>query len=158
MISQTVKYALRILGHLADHPGEWIQGDQIAAATVIPANYLSKILNQLRKRGIVSSQKGWGGGFFLEETALGVPIAEVVELFDGRRPKDACVFGLGQCDAEEPCPLHSHWEAISKNYEEMLGAITIGDLHTVTRRKRKASPPRATRGRSSGKKPGPRPP
>jgi Rrf2 family transcriptional regulator, iron-sulfur cluster assembly transcription factor len=141
MISQTVKYALRILGHLADHPGEWIQGEQIAGATRIPANYLSKILNQLRKRGVVSSQKGWGGGFLIEEKAMEIPIAEVVELFDGKRMQDACVFGLGQCDAEDPCPLHHHWEAISKNYEAMLDAVTIRDLHTVTSRKRLAPAP-----------------
>jgi Rrf2 family protein len=148
MISQTVKYALRTLGYLADHPGEWIQGEQIATATGIPSNYLSKILNQLRKRGVVYSQKGWGGGFLIEEAALEIPISEVVELFDGKRVKDACVFGLGQCDAEEPCPLHPHWEAITRNFEEMLGAVTIRDLHTVTRRKRKATLPRATRSRT----------
>lgn len=152
MISQTVKYALRILGYLADHPGEWIQGEQIASSTGIPANYLSKILNQLRKRGIVSSQKGWGGGFFLEEDALTTPIAEVVELFDGKRVQDACVFGLGQCDSEDPCPLHPHWEAISKNYEAMLDAVTLRDLHTVTRRKRKPTLQRPTRRRAVRKK------
>ena len=84
MISQTGRYALRILGHLADRTGQWIQGREIAAATGIPANYLAKILNQLRKRGLVSSQKGWGGGFLLRDQALGVPIAEVLELIDGR--------------------------------------------------------------------------
>jgi Rrf2 family protein len=152
MISQTVKYALRILGYLADHPGEWIQGEQIASATGIPSNYLSKILNQLRKRGVVSSQKGWGGGFFLEEDALTTPIAEVVELFDGKRSKDACVFGLGQCDSEDPCPLHPHWEAISKSYEAMLGSVTIRDLHTVTDRKRKPVPARVPRGSAPRKK------
>lgn len=154
MISQTVKYALRILGHLADHPGEWIQGDQIASATTIPANYLSKILNQLRKRGVVSSQKGWGGGFLLADEALTVPIAEVVELFDGKKTEDTCVFGLGRCDEEEPCPLHNHWESISKSYDAMLNAVTIRDLHTVSRRKRLAKPvvPRARRVRLPQKK------
>ena len=139
MISQTVKYALRILGYLAEHPGTWLQGEQIAKDTGIPANYLSKILNQLRKRRLVQSQKGWGGGFLLEGKALSAPIAEVVELFDGRQEQDLCVFGLGACDAEDPCPLHHHWEAISKGYAEMLNSITISDLQTVTGRKRKKS-------------------
>ncbi|MBK7702550.1 MAG: Rrf2 family transcriptional regulator [bacterium] len=38
---------------------------RVAAATGIPVNYLSKILNQLRKAGLVESRKGWGGGFQL---------------------------------------------------------------------------------------------
>jgi Rrf2 family protein len=134
MISQTVKYALRILGYLADHPGEWIQGDQIARATSIPSNYLSKILSQLRKRGLVQSQKGWGGGFVLDARALRVPIAEVVELFDGKRVERSCLFGLGSCDPDHPCPLHTYWERISKSYDKMLSVTTIADLKTGTRR------------------------
>jgi len=127
MISQTVKYALRILGFLADHPGEWIQGDQIARATGIPSNYLAKILSQLRKRGLVHSQKGWGGGFVLEARALRMPISEVVELFDGPQGR-SCLFGLPKCDPDHPCPLHGHWERISKTYDRMLASVTISDL------------------------------
>lgn len=134
MISQTATYALRILGYLAERPGEWVQGEQIARETGIPSNYLSKILNQLRKRGVVSSQKGWGGGFLLAEEAMRQPIAEVVELFDGKRKEQACVFGRPRCDSEHPCPLHDHWDIISKSYEMMLDKIRIADLKDRGRR------------------------
>jgi len=128
MVSQTGKYALRILGYLADHPDQWLQGREIALATGIPANYLSKILNQLRKRGLVFSQKGWGGGFLLKPEALSVPIAEVLELFEGRRDAQECIFELKPCDADNPCPLHQHWERIRGEYEGMLSSTTVGDL------------------------------
>jgi Rrf2 family protein len=131
MISQTVKYALRILGHLAERPGVWIGGDQIARATGIPSNYLSKILSQLRKRGLVQSQKGWGGGFVLDARASRIPIAAVVELFDGKPKQRSCLFGLPACDPDNPCPLHNHWERISKSYDRMLASTTIGDLKTT---------------------------
>lgn len=130
MISRTVKHALRILGHLADHPGEWIGGDQIARATGIPSNYLSKVLSQLRKRGLVQSQKGWGGGFVLDARASRVPIAAVVELFDGVPKQRPCLFGLPACNPNHPCPLHHHWERISRSYERMLASTTIGDLRS----------------------------
>ena len=131
MVSQTGKYALRILGYLADHPGQWIQGEQIASQTGIPSNYLSKILNQLRKRGFVLSHKGWGGGFVLNESAGATPISEVLLLFEGTRDDTECIFGLRKCDAENPCPLHSHWEAIQANYKTMLTGTTISDLRVV---------------------------
>ena len=60
MITQTGKYALRILAYLAEHEGERIQGHRIADDTAIPSNYLSKILNKLCKCGWVSSRKGFG--------------------------------------------------------------------------------------------------
>lgn len=130
MVSQTGKYALRILGYLADHSGQWVQGSQIASETGIPANYLSKIMNQLRKRGFILSQKGWGGGFLLKDEARLVPIAEVLTLFDGVREDKECLFGIRKCDAENPCPLHEHWEKVQAGYKLMLTSTTIGDLRT----------------------------
>jgi Rrf2 family protein len=130
MVSRTGKYALRILGYLADHPDKRVQGKEIAAETSIPANYSSKILNQLRKRGLIQSQKGWGGGFLLDPQALAVPIAEVLELFEGRREAQACIFEFRKCDTSNPCPLHGHWERIRGAYEGMLGTTSIGDLRT----------------------------
>jgi Rrf2 family protein len=128
MISHTGRYGLRILGFLAGHPGQWVQGTQIAEATGIPANYLSKILNQLRKRGLVLSQKGWGGGFMLPEEAAHRPILSVLDALEGPRAEGECLFGLARCDASNPCPLHGYWEKIQETYEAMLQAVTISDL------------------------------
>ncbi len=133
MVSQTGRYALRILGHLADHPGERLRGHEIAQATGIPANYLTKLLNQLRKRGFVESQKGWGGGFALRSEALGVRIAEVIELFEGPADHAGCVFELRECDEHKPCPLHGHWEKVRSSLHAMMNAVSIRDLATSTR-------------------------
>lgn len=128
MVTQTGRYALRILGYLADHPGEWVLGRAIAADTGIPLNYLSKILNQLRKAGFVLSQKGWGGGFLLDDRASLQPIAEVLRLFEGRRDMGACVFELRACDAGNPCPLHNRWDRVRQEYDTMLNSLAVGDL------------------------------
>ena len=128
MITRTGKYALRILGYLVDRPGQWIQGSQIAADTGIPPNYLSKILNQLRKKGFVYSQKGWGGGFKLQEKAARRPIAEVIDLFEGPSEEKQCIFGIRECDAQNPCPLHTHWESIQKHYRDMLQKTKVESL------------------------------
>ncbi len=139
MVSRTTRYALQILGYLAGHGGERVNGDEIARQTDIPANYLSKILNQLRKAGIVESQKGWGGGFIVKPEALRRPIGDVLEIFEGRGPgrADACVFGLPQCDEKTPCPLHSHWAKIRKTYDRMLEETTISKLKRSESQKRR---------------------
>jgi Rrf2 family iron-sulfur cluster assembly transcriptional regulator len=149
VLSKTARYALRILGYLSERPGEWTQGDSIAAATGVPANYLSKILNQLRKQQVVDSQKGWGGGFTIAEHAGRVPILEVVELFDGKRPEKECVFDLALCDSEKPCPLHEYWIGISNQFEEMLRQVTISQLGSADFALRFPRRPRATAGKRS---------
>ena len=132
MITQTERYALRILGFLVDHSGKRVQGRQIAMATRIPANYLSKVLSQLCKRGYVDGRKGWGGGFLLCGEAFSAPLADVFEIFHGGKQKDRrCIFELRDCDADNPCPLHSHWERVRGEYGGMLRNLSIRDLRGV---------------------------
>lgn len=130
MVSQTFKYALNILGCLVREQGGRIRGEDIARKTGIPANYLSKILNQLRKQGIVEAEKGWGGGFRLRPRALKRPIRDILVIFDGieSTKREDCIFGLAKCDESHPCPLHHYWERIRAIYVEMLTNMKVKDL------------------------------
>ena len=131
MVTKTTKYALRILGYLVDHPGRRVQGQEIAAATGIPANYLSKILSRLRKRGYVDGRKGWGGGFLLCDKAFSAPLADVLDVFKGTMAVDRrCIFELRDCDARHPCPLHNHWERVRDEYNGMLSELLVRDLRS----------------------------
>ena len=84
MVTQTARYALNVLGFLVRAEAERVRSEDIARQTGIPANYLSKILNQLRKQGVVEGEKGWGGGFRIRPEALQRPIGEIVT--GGLRP------------------------------------------------------------------------
>lgn len=130
MVNQTTRYALQILGHLAQAGDALVPGEQIAGEVGIPANYLSKILNQLRKGGIVESQKGWGGGFRLKPEARARPLIDVVRVFEGNQPAGipSCIFGLPECSDERPCPLHGKWAGIRDSFDAMLRNTTIGEL------------------------------
>lgn len=130
MISRTSRYALHILGFLVRSNGARSRSEDIARETGIPANYLSKILNQLRKQGIVEGEKGWGGGFRLRPEALNRPIKEILAVFEGVDilTREDCGFGMPQCSADDPCPLHPYWEGIRNLYREMLSETTVADL------------------------------
>ena len=86
MISRTTKYALNVLRCLAREPTHRTPTDRLAHETGIPANYLSKILSQLRKHDIVEGEKGWRGGFRLQPSALDRTIRSIDEIFD-KRPR-----------------------------------------------------------------------
>ncbi|MBD3160836.1 MAG: Rrf2 family transcriptional regulator [Candidatus Eisenbacteria bacterium] len=130
MISRTSKYALRVLGYLIAQGETRTTGEELARNTGIPANYLSKVLSQLRKHGFVDAEKGWGGGFRVRRQAMDRPIKEILEIIDGpeRTESRECVFGLPECDEEHPCPLHDRWGDIRKAYLEMLTATKVADL------------------------------
>ncbi len=63
MFSRTVEYALRAVIHLAHEAPKARTTAQIADATQVPKDYLSKILQGLVKKGLVETQRGVGAGF-----------------------------------------------------------------------------------------------
>ncbi len=139
MLSRTSQHALNVLRCLARDPAVRIPADTLARETGVPANYLSKVLDQLRKRAIVEGEKGWGGGFRLRREALDRRLGDIVAIFDGpeRSRSGRCIFGLAPCDAENPCALHPQWERIRGVLHRVLETKTVRDLPTRGARRRK---------------------
>jgi Rrf2 family protein len=134
MVNQTTRYALHILGYLAQDDEALVPGDRIAREIGGPATYLAKILNQLRRSGIVESRKGWGGGFRLQPDARARPLLDIVRIFEGDKPAGipSCIFGLPACDDGNPCALHGHWSEIRDSFGVMLRTTTVGELKRRT--------------------------
>ena len=69
MFSQTLEYALRAVVTIAQHEGHSCTASQISEITLVPAPYLSKLMQRLVRSGVVFSQRGLHGGFVLAQAA-----------------------------------------------------------------------------------------
>ncbi len=78
MFSQTVDYALRAMLYLATVERVTVNSETIAAATGVPAGYLSKIMRDLVVAGLVHSFRGPHGGFALSRDPMDISILDVV--------------------------------------------------------------------------------
>lgn len=145
MVSATTRYGLSIVGHLVNNGDRWSTAKEIADGTGVPANYLGKILSRLAREGLVDSLKGWGGGFRIRPDALERPIMDLVVMLEGRAAggPPSCIFGLPNCDAERPCPLHDQWRQVRETYERMLRNTSIGSLRFPEDRLEATPKPRA---------------
>ncbi|MBV9551011.1 MAG: Rrf2 family transcriptional regulator [Alphaproteobacteria bacterium] len=101
MISQKARYALRALLYLAakagDHP---VQIGEIAEAEKLPRKFLEQILAELKKPGIVRSQRGRSGGYSLGRPAKDISFADVLRVTDGPLALSPCVSVMAyrKCD------------------------------------------------------------
>ncbi len=86
MISLTAEHALRAVVHLATHPGGALTVEVIAHGTGVPAGSLAKILQQLCRAGLASSQRGPNGGFTLLRSPQTLTLLEVILASSGTRP------------------------------------------------------------------------
>jgi len=92
MLSQKARYALHALIVLAEHTGEQpMQIATIAEEARVPRKFLEQILVDLKKRGIVRSQRGRAGGYFIGRAPKDISFAEVIRTIDGPLALAPCV-------------------------------------------------------------------
>ena len=128
ILTQSTKYAVRAILYVAQRDPERILSSEIAEALGIPQQYLSKILQDLSKHGILSSLRGRTGGFTLALPAEQITLLKVIEIMEGNSFVGGCVLGLAECSNENPCPLHEQWSKIKGEILQMLVSESVMQL------------------------------
>ena len=127
-VSAKVDYALRAVIELAAAGDGPVKGERIAQAQEIPLKFLENILGDLRQAGIVRSQRGAEGGYWLARPADEISVADVVRTVEG---PIANVRGIGpesvsySGSAER---LQDVWIAVRANLRAVLERVTIADV------------------------------
>ncbi|MEV8086979.1 RrF2 family transcriptional regulator [Streptomyces nigra] len=128
-ISARADYAVRAALELAAAGDDTsLKAEAIADAQGIPHKFLEGILGDMRRGGLVVSQRGGKGGYRLARPADAIAIAEVIRVADGPlvsvrgvRPPDLSYSG----PAESLLPL---WIAVRANVRKILGEVTLADV------------------------------
>jgi Rrf2 family protein len=127
MFSQTVEYSLRAVVHLADHSPDAQTTDQIAAATLVPKAYLSKVIQGLSRAGIVHSKRGIGGGVTLVKTPDQLTILDVVNAVEPIERIKHCPLGL-KAHGVRLCPLHKRMDGALAMVESAFRSTTLAEV------------------------------
>src|ERR1700733_3281201 len=124
-LSARADYALRAAIELAASGGGHVTADSLARSQAIPGKFLEAILTQLRRAGLVHSQRGPDGGFWLGRAGGGTSLADITRAIDGplvgvrgERPEN-----LGYIGAAEP--LQTVWIALRANERAILEDVTL---------------------------------
>ncbi|WP_329459514.1 RrF2 family transcriptional regulator [Streptomyces sp. NBC_01497] len=128
-ISAKADYAVRAALQLAAAPdGDSLKAETIADAQQIPHKFLEAILNDMRRGGLVLSQRGANGGYRLAAAPDTISIADVIRMVDGPlvsvqgvRPPDLSYTGA----ADSLLPL---WIALRAGVRQILDGVTLHDV------------------------------
>ncbi len=127
-ISQTAEYALRSIMWLASQPTDAPLGTaQIAAATKVPAGYLSKVLQALGRAGLVVSAPGRTGGFKLARSPDDISVLDVINSVDPVKRIKRCPLGIAE-HGPTLCPLHRRLDQAIVIVEKALSESKISEL------------------------------
>ncbi len=130
MISPTAEYALRAVVAIAQAGGDAIVTPNIAVTTKVPAGYLAKVLQTLRKAGLVDSKRGLGGGFTLAKPADKVSVLDVVKAVEPIKRIEQCPLDI-ETHGTNLCPLHKRLDEAYELVEQTFASVTIAELLDV---------------------------
>jgi Rrf2 family protein len=127
-ISAKADYAVRAAVQLASAGDGPTKGDAIARAQAIPVKFLENILADLRHAGLVRSQRGAEGGYWLARPAAEITVADVIRAVEGplasvrgQPPEHVAYEGAA-------ASLAQVWIAVRANLRKVVEVVTLADI------------------------------
>jgi len=122
------RYAVTAMLDLAIHQGKGpIALADIAHRQGISLSYLEQLFAKLRRRSLVSSVRGPGGGYNLARPAGDIHVAEVISAVDESVDTTRC-GGAANCHNNGPCLTHELWTDLSDRIYDYLNDISLQQL------------------------------
>ena len=129
LFSKPCEYALQAVAYLALKPeGTMTSIKELTDRFEIPYHFLAKILQNLTRKGLLSSLKGPRGGFALGMSPKEITLFHIVEAVDGLGFMNNCVLGFAECGGNHPCSVHEKWASVREDIYSMLVNRSIEEI------------------------------
>jgi Rrf2 family iron-sulfur cluster assembly transcriptional regulator len=109
------------------HGGGPVTLAEISGRQKISLSYLEQLFGKLRRRGIVDSVRGPGGGYCLARDMAQLTVAEIILAVDEPIDATQCA-GKENCKDEEKCLTHDLWANLNERIFDYLGSVTLKHL------------------------------
>ena len=127
MFTMKSEYALRIALVLAKNCDRYLSMSEILEGVKgsVPREFAEKILNILKRAGIVKTQRGRQGGYALSKPPGEIRVSEIVFLLDR---KSRVFYEFPDCPEELDCVIRSLWKRVEESIEKTLDSTTLADM------------------------------
>lgn len=122
------RYAVTAMLDVALHQdgGPVALGD-IAARQAISLSYLEQLFARLRRRGLVSSTRGPGGGYRLSEAPEAITVTRIIDAVDENLEYTRC-SGREDCHNQQRCLTHDLWARLGEHVRDFLDGVSLAAL------------------------------
>lgn len=133
MLSQKTRYAIRAMQHLADRYGEGpVQLSEIAAKQNIPPKFLTVILSELARAGLVASLRGKDGGYWLGVPPIDIRYGDLIRIMRGSLALVPCASRYAHekcknCIEEDDCRTRALMLQVRDATADLLDSIRLSD-------------------------------
>jgi Rrf2 family iron-sulfur cluster assembly transcriptional regulator len=130
ILSRESQYGLEGLIVLARQPrGKVMLLRQIAQAGRLPADFLARTLQKLRRHSLVSSHRGAIRGYALARPAQDIRLRDILEAIEGPTVFRRCIFSPPRHTGyPHPCRLHDEWARVSAALQAVMEETTLAQV------------------------------
>jgi Rrf2 family iron-sulfur cluster assembly transcriptional regulator len=124
------RYAVMALVSLASASrGNPVPIQAIARQESIPEPYLQQLFLRLKRKNLVKSVRGPGGGFLLARHPSSITVGEVIRTAEGKAERVGCRKSGRRCGMIDRCRTQGMWDALESRMEEFLDSMSLEDLY-----------------------------
>ncbi|HUW29165.1 MAG TPA: Fe-S cluster assembly transcriptional regulator IscR [Sulfuriferula sp.] len=122
------RFAVTAMIDLALHHGRGpVPLAGISERQKISLSYLEQLFGKLRRRALVESVRGPGGGYLIAKPLDEISVAQIIQAVD--EPIDATQCGgLENCQDDQRCMTHELWTNLNRRIQDYLAAVTLESL------------------------------
>jgi len=131
-ITSSMEYATRLAVNLAHGHGRAASSaEKLSESENVPVDYVNQLLMRLRRAGIVTSQRGTGGGYSLSRVPEKITLGEVLRAVEGQVFEDVCAKYADtkkDCHHQGSCAISPVWQKLGVLIEKYFDSITLAQL------------------------------
>jgi len=131
MFSKACEYGIKAIIYIATQSmlERRVKIGEVVGHIDSPEAFTAKILGALVKENIVQSVTGPYGGFYIDKNRMDqITMIDIVTAIDGDSIFNGCGLGLKECNAYQPCPMHSKFVSVRADLKTMLKSTSIVEL------------------------------
>jgi Rrf2 family protein len=129
-LSRRTAYSLHALMYMVRHITQLpVSGGTIAKAEGIPEAYLSKLLQQLARAGLLKAEKGRHKGYIFARPPEEISLLELLEVTEGGDPFEECPLKHCACGGTPAtCQIYDQWHHLAQGMAELFARTTLATV------------------------------
>ncbi len=128
-LSKSSQYAIRILAYMVDYKdSKLLNATELSETLLIPYKFLTKIMTEVVKSGLVISIRGRDGGYCFAKPPSEIKVNEILTIFNDSIKDEQCVLGIGFCNGMCKCALHDQWMEPKHLMQKMFQESTLEEI------------------------------
>ncbi len=136
ILSNPTVYAIRALIYMVSQQstGGYVGIRALAERLDISYHLLTKTFQMLTRAGLLTSNRGPGGGITFTRRTSNIYLIDVVLVLEGEDFFENCLLGLPGCGELQPCPIHEYWSKAKEDLKLKLSTTSLEMLNDLEAR------------------------